>query len=175
RRLVRARFPHDPGRWLPERSMRRHHYLYGRTRYLSDPEILEALGARHRRRAAEQAREIGLLDPDGPGSWTHPDLSRMLHADGKVITPLFKAQPGDRRLDRTTGELLPTRSEPDAALHFEGDGNAAWGTKFVLVAARTNDVQGRIILDVEWAPIPGSAARTAVNCLTRLASHVPVA
>ena len=62
----------------------------------------------------------------------------MLHADGKVITPLFKAKPGDQRLDRRTGELLPTRYEPDAALHFEGDGNAAWGTKFVLVAARTD-------------------------------------
>jgi hypothetical protein len=28
------------------------------------------------------------LDRDGPGSWTHPDLSRMLYADGKVIALL---------------------------------------------------------------------------------------
>jgi hypothetical protein len=97
----------------------------------------------------------------------------MLHADGKVITPLFRAQPGDRRLDRTTGELVPSRVEPDAALHFEGDGNAAWGTKFVLVAARTPDVHGRIILDVDWVPTAGGEARTAVDCFTRLAPEVP--
>ncbi len=97
----------------------------------------------------------------------------MLHADGKVIAPLFKAQPGDQRLDRSTGELLPTRYEADAAIHFEGDGNAAWGTKFVLVAARTDQVHGRIILDVEWVPTPGGEARSAVDCFTRLAPHIP--
>jgi hypothetical protein len=129
--------------------MRRHHYLYARYRYLTNPTILAALADTHRALATDQARTLGLLDPDGAGSWTLPDLSRMIHADGKVITPLFTAKPGERRVDRQTGELLPTRVEPDAAIHFEGDGNAAWGTKFVLVAARTTDIHGRIILDVE--------------------------
>jgi DNA-binding NarL/FixJ family response regulator len=46
-----------------------------------------------------------------------------------VIAPAFKAQPGDRRVDRQTREILATRFEPDAAIHFEGDGTAAWGTK----------------------------------------------
>ena len=153
--------------------MRRHHYLYARNRYLTDPDVLQALADTHRQIATDQARQLGLLDPNGAGSWTHPDLSRMLHADGKVITPLFKAQPGDRRLNRVTGELRPTRAEPDAALHFEGDGNAAWGTKFVLVAARTDDVHGRLILDIEWVPTPGGEARSAVDCFTRLAPHIP--
>ena len=30
----------------------------------------------------------------------------MLYADGKVITPLFRAKPGDKKIDKTTGELL---------------------------------------------------------------------
>jgi hypothetical protein len=158
---------------LPDRPMRRYHYQYARNRYLTNPDVLSALADAHRRIGAGQARELGLLDPDGPGSWTHPDLSRMLHADGKVITPLFKAQPGERRLDRATGELRATRVEPDAALHFEGDGTAAWGTKFVLVAARTDDVHGRMILDIEWVPTPGGEARSAVDCFTRLAPHIP--
>jgi hypothetical protein len=173
RKTIRRRFPNQTELHLPESPMRRHHYIYARNRYLADPQVLAQLTHAHRVLAAEQARELGLLEPDGPGSWTHPDLSRMLHADGKVITPLFKAQPGDRRLDRTTGELIPTRTEPDAALHFEGDGNAAWGTKFVLVAARTPDVHGRIILDVEWVPTPGGEARSAAECFTRLAPHMP--
>jgi hypothetical protein len=173
RSTVRARFSRHVEAQLPHRPMRRHHYLYARNRYLTDPQVLAALGALHRELAAAQARDLGLMDPEGPGSWTHPHLSRMLHADGKVITPLFRAQPGDRRLDCTTGELVPSRFEPDAALHFEGDGNAAWGTKFVLVAARTDDVHGRIILDVDWVPTPGGEARSAVECFTRLAPSVP--
>jgi hypothetical protein len=31
------------------------------------------------------------------------------------------------------------------------------GTKWVLVAARTNDVHGRVIVDVDWVPKPGVA------------------
>ena len=92
--------------------MRRHHYLYGRTRYLTDPQILEALGVWHRELAAAQARTIGLLDPDGPGSWTHPDLSRMLHADGKVVTPLFKAQPGTAGWIRRPESSAPPGPSP---------------------------------------------------------------
>ena len=98
----------------------------------------------------------------------------MLHADGKVITPLFKAQarrPAPR--PRPPASFSPPASNPTARLHFEGDGNAAWGTKFVLVAARTEQVHGRIILDVEWVPTPGGEARTAIDCFTRLAPHMP--
>jgi hypothetical protein len=152
--------------------MRRHHYLYARNRCLTDPVVLTALTGLHSELAADQARELGLLNPDGPGSWTHPDLSRMLHADGKVVTPLFRARPGDTHLDTTTGELRQLRADPDGGLHAEGDGEMAWGVKFVLVAARTTDVHGRIILDVEWVPTAGAEARTAMDCFTRLAPHV---
>lgn len=58
--------------------------------------------------------------------------------------PLYRAKPGDTRFDRTTGEIRPTRHEPDAGLHFEGTGEFMWGTKFVLVAARKEDPHGRI-------------------------------
>ncbi len=173
RQKMRDRFPTDPSQWLPDQPIRRHHYQYGRNRYLTEPVIFDQLAALHRQIAAEQARELGLMTPDGPGSWTHPDLSRMLHADGKVITPLFKATRGDTIVDRTTGEIRPARFEPDAALHFQGDGETAWGTKFVLVAARNTDVHGRIILDVAWVPNHGGEAKTAIECFTRLAPHVP--
>jgi len=173
RRTVRRRFPDQPDLHLPARPMRRHHYLYGRDRYLTDPVVLEALASRHRELATAQARELGLLDPDGPGSWTHPDLSRMLYADGKVIAPLFRAKPGDRHVDRTTGEITLRRAEPDAGLHWEGTGEAAWGTKFVLVAARTTDIRGRIIVDVDWVPHPGAEAATAMSCFERLAPLCP--
>ncbi|WP_394941583.1 hypothetical protein, partial [uncultured Ilumatobacter sp.] len=114
-----------------------------------------------------------MLDPDGPGSWTHPHLSRMLYADGKVLAPLFRARPGDTRLNKTTGELRLLRAEPDAGLHFEGTGETAWGTKWVLVAVRSNDVHGRVIVDVDWVPTPGGEAAAAMDCFSALAPHCP--
>ena len=68
RTLVRAHYPKTPDQWLPVRPMRRHHYTYGRNRYLTNPGILAALGDRHRALAADQARELGLMDPTGAGT-----------------------------------------------------------------------------------------------------------
>ncbi len=144
--------------------MRRHHYLYGRNRYLQDPEVLSGIARLHRRISSTQARELGLLDPQGRGSWSHPHLSRMLYADGKVVTPLFRAKPGETRTDKATGEIKQLRCDPDGALHFEGTGEAAWGTKFVIVAARTTEARARMILDLEWVPKPGGEASVAMKC-----------
>lgn len=131
------------------------------------------IAALHRRLAVDQARELGLLDPEGSGSFTHPDLSRLLYADGKVLTPLYRAKPGEMAVDRTTGEVRRLRAEPDASLHFEGDGEVAWGTKFVMVAVRTKDERGRIILDLEWVPRSGAEAESAIRCFRRITPLVP--
>lgn len=96
----------------------------------------------------------------------------MLYADGKVITPLYRAQQ-PTRVDTRTGEILAVRYESDASLHFEGTGETAFGTKWVLTAVRSLDVHGRIILDVEWVPKPGGEAASAVDTFTRLAPLVP--
>lgn len=173
RKEARRRFPNDPAMQLPARPMRRHHYLYGRNRYLASPKVLEGIARLHREISTEQAKELGLLDPKGPGSWTHPHLSRMLYADGKVITPLFKGKPGETRVDKATGEIKRVRHEPDADLHFEGDGELAYGTKFVLVAARKAEARGRIIIDVERVTDKGGEARIAMDCFSRIAPLVP--
>ena len=150
RRTVKEMFPEDESMRLPSRPMRRHHYLYGRNRYLSSPAVPEGLAKLHWETAAEQARKLGLMDPEGPGSWTHPDLGRMLYSDGKVITSLYETRPGDERVDKKAGEIKVRRYEPDAVLHFEGTGETAYGTKFGLVAARSEEIRGRMILDMEW-------------------------
>ncbi len=173
RELIAARFPTRPEMWLPEAPMRRHHYLYGRTHYLTTPEILDDIGVVHRRFAAEQARSLGLLDPDGAGSWTHPDLGRVLYADGKVITPLFKAKPGDKVVDKRTGEIHYPRAETDASLHVEGTGEAAWGCKFVIVATRDLPENARIILDAAFVATAGGEAAQAVDMFSRLRPLLP--
>lgn len=173
RKIVRKRFPEDGSKWLPAEPMRRHHYLYGRNRYLACPEIFERLMQVHRQTSSTQAAGLGLVDLKGPGSWTHPHLSRMLYADGKVVTPLFKAQVGDTKVDKETGEIKTLRYEPDAGLHFEGTGETAYGTKFVMVAVRSGEERGRMILDFDWVPKPGAEASVAMDCFTRVAPFVP--
>jgi len=185
-RQVEAEFSH-PALWrwmrrlahkrlgvrLPRQPMRRHHYLYLRNRYLTAPAILEEIGRIHREAAARQALQLGLLDISAGGSWTHPHLDRVLYGDGKVITPLYRAKPGDVRFDRSTGELRPLRAEPDADLHFEGTGETAWGTKFVLLAARGPEVHSRILLDAAFVQSKGGEAATALSCLERTAPLLP--
>lgn len=97
----------------------------------------------------------------------------MLYGDGKVLTPLFRARPGDTRLDTTTGELRPVRADPDGGLHFEGSGEAAWGSKWVLMAVRSSDVHGRVIVDVDWVPAPGGEAAVTVDSVAALAPLCP--
>lgn len=172
-RLIRAGLRRHGGVRVGLRPMRRHHYLYLRNTYMTDPEVLAALERVHRDHAAAHAREVGILDPNGTGSWTHPNRSRLLYGDGKVLTPLFRARPGDTRLDKRTGELVPVRAETDADLHFEGTGDFAWGTKWVIMAARGANIRHRIILDVAPVPDKGGEAATAVASLERLVPALP--
>src|SRR5438552_11934732 len=56
RRTVKKMWPDDEAMRLPSRPMRRHHYLYGRNRYLSNPAVLAGPAVLHRELAAGQAR-----------------------------------------------------------------------------------------------------------------------
>ena len=173
RALIRNRFADDPEQWLPPAPMRRHHYLYGRTAYIAQPAVLDRLREIHRQWAARQALEVGLLDPDGDGSWTHPALDRVVHADGKVITPLFRAQPGDKIVNKHTGEIRYPRADTDAALHMEGTGEAVWGCKYVIAAVRGRHPNARIILDTTHVAKHGREAADAVTMFTNLTPHIP--
>jgi len=62
----------------------------------------------------------GCSIPTGPGSGHSGAWTGSCHGDGKVITPLFHARPGETRVDPVTGEIRRLRNEPDAGLHYEG-------------------------------------------------------
>lgn len=173
RRLVKKMFPNQPEMHLPAQRYKRYHYEYFRNAYLTDPEFLELIQAKHREIAAQQALELGLMDAEGEGSFTHPTLERLMYSDGKVVTPLYKAKPGDTRVDRETGEIKTMRADPDGSLHYQGDGVAAWGVKFVITSVRSKDVNGRIILDARHSPEPGSEAKTAMDAFHDIAPNTP--
>lgn len=173
RRLVKKVHKGDQSMWLPPQRYKRYHYDYGRNRYLTNPVILEQLQELHRKIAGEQACELGLVDPEGDGSFTHPSLDRLLYADGKAVAPLYKAAPGTTKVNKETGEIREVRFEADADLHFQGDGETAWGVKFVITAVRSSDIHGRIVLDARHCPEKGGEAKYAMNAFRDLTPVLP--
>jgi hypothetical protein len=43
----------------------------------------------------------------------------------------------------------------------------------VLVAVRSNEIHGRMIVDVDWVPSPGGEAAVAMGAFVGLAPHCP--
>ena len=173
-RSSQQRFPDEPP-WLPTAPMRRHHYLYGRTRWLTHPEVLADLARdppRARRRPGPRARapRPGRARARGPT----PTSSRMLYADGKVITPLFQAHPGDRGVDQhdRRDPPGPRRARRRAALRRHRRDRVGHQVGASSPCA-PSDVHGRIILDVDWVPSPGGEAATAMDCFAGIAARVP--
>lgn len=155
---------------LPAEAPRRQDYEYMRDRYLITDEVLAASLAVHAEVAIDQAKEAGNLDPEGPGSFTHPDLSRTFYGDGKVITPLYKKTRGGKADRRPKGSKRKGRIDPDAGWHVEG-GNTkqVWGTKFALLSTRVTE--GRFIVGLEH--VEGDEAAAAVTLLKRAQPHSP--
>ena len=58
-------------------------------------------------------------------------------------------------------------------MHIEGTGEAAWGTKFVIVATRDLPENARIILDAAFVSTSGGEAAQAIDMFTRLRTLVP--
>ena len=176
RDLVRDAVPATgPTCSCPAQPMRRHHYLYARNRYLTDPDVLAALADAHRELAADQARELGLLDPDGPGlvdpSRPQPDAPRRRQGHH---SPLQGPARRHAASTRTTGEILPTalRTRRGAALRRRRQRRLGHQVRPRRRPHRPTSTAA-IILDVEWVPTPGGEARTAIDCFTRLAPHIP--
>lgn len=143
---------------------------------------LRQLAAIHRPLAVQTARDLGLLDPRGPGSFTHPHPSRVLYGDGTIVRPLY-APPKALRLhdddgsprvaypDPVTGELLdapPGRFDADIAEHH-GHAGPVQGHGYVAWHVRGPARYQRITLAIDHVPAPGQEADTALRLLAPLA------
>ncbi len=175
--LIRRAAAKQAGTLLPEAPMRRHHYRYLRDRYLTatDTQLAEITDA-FTTHAAHLAVRIGLCDPDGTGSLTHPSADRVIAGDGKVLTPRYKTSPNQRgTLDKTTGEIRTKRADPDAGLHVVGGGDQAFGTKYVLISTRGDARNQRMILAVEHSPTRarGGEAATDLKAFDRVLPLLP--
>jgi hypothetical protein len=116
-------------------------------------ELLDAF-TRH---SVTLARNVGLLDPNGPGSRTRPHPTRTIYGDGTIVKPLYR----------------PTnsgRTDPDAEEHTRHDGQI-WGNDLVTIATRGPEPHRRVILAVDRVDSPGTEAATAVEAIRHVHQH----
>ena len=154
------------------------HWRWMRNHWLATDEGLAALARVFPPVAAAAARRIGLLDPAGPGSLTHPDATRAAYGDGTLVRPLYR--PPETVLlhndddtttvaypDPRTGQLLarpPGRFDPDLELHH-GRGGPVLTHGYVCWHTRGPKPYQRIDLAAAHIPAPGAEAATAVTLL----------
>lgn len=186
RRMIEALRAHDldlphPGKKPPAW----HHWRRLRDTHLSTDEGLATLSRAFTESSVTLARSIGLLDPHGPGSFTHPDKTRALYGDGTTIRPIYKPPaairtpgPGGKDQiaypDPRTGELLdtpPRRFDPDTA-EYHGHAGPVHGHAYVTFQARGPQPYARVILAAKRVPAPGQEAATALEVLRDLHPHI---
>lgn len=170
---AKSRYPQDPAMWPGPSAPKRYHYQYAKRSVLIEPGTLDDMGDSLRREAAQLALEMGLCDPNGGGSWTHPDLKRTLYGDGTVVTPRYKSRPGTTTTDRRTGEIKTSRVDPDAEDFVTGGGQQVHGLNFVFLFARGPQKNERVILDARPAPKAGGEARHALDAFHQVAPLLP--
>ena len=177
----------DPAYHLPAQPPSRSWYVKTRDRLLkSHPELLDALGFRTEDGAVQIALTLGLLQPDGPGTPSHPDKTRLLHVDGKVVAAMYGTVPGDTRLRRVvnteTGEITKkevpiARWDADATKQLVGGGAEPYGNKFWHSAVAAEHVHEHVILQVRHVPdikhTGSSENHVALAALRSLAPKVP--
>lgn len=154
------------------------HWRWMRNHWLTTDEGLATLGRAFPPVAAASARRIGLIDPSGPGSFSHPDATRAAYGDGTLVRPLYR--PPETVLlhnddgtttvaypDPRTGQLLarpPGRYDPDLELHH-GRGGPVLTHGYVCWHTRGAKPYQRIDLAAAHIPTPGAEAATAVALL----------
>lgn len=156
-------------------------FRYARDRHLTDPDIQDAMLEVFTELAVAQARSLGLLDPEGPGSLCHPHPSRAVYGDGTVIRPMYRPPRARRSTDPRTGQPVITyldeqgnpvdapgrRFDPDAA-DYHGHSGPVHGQNYVAWSVRGPAAHQRVVLAVDRVPRPGQEADAAVAAFRRL-------
>jgi hypothetical protein len=149
---------------------------------LCDPDTLVSLMGTFTDRAVGRAQSVlGLLLPDGLGSWTHPDRSRCIFGDGTLIRSLYRPPATEWVRDPSGGQVLRYRSrdgkelleapdrryDPSIAEHH-GKAGPVHGHNLVTVHATGRARLQRYLLGFGIAPA-GHEADTGVALALQIA------
>jgi hypothetical protein len=120
-------------------------------------------------------QEIAQHSPAPRGTRSRPQPASLIHADGKVLTPLLKQPAGTTRtvdyVDTETGEITVEkrlmRTDPDAKTHIVGDSTQVHDSKFWHCAWRGDRPHERVILDVAHVPGVKNEANSEADIAVR--------
>ena len=143
------------GPHLPPLTAKLHRYARD---WLSCDDVLDVYRHAFTARAVELARQLGLLNPDGPGSRTRPHPSRVISGDGTILRPLYRP------------EAEIARHDPTVALHHRHDGTH-WGNVLVTCSVRDHTPYRRVLLGIDRVHEPGGEAATALALMRRVHQH----
>lgn len=160
-------------------------FRYARDTMFTAADVQQAMREAFTLAAIQQARSLGLLDPNGPGSLCHPDRTRVIYGDGTVLRPLYKPPAAKRTRDPATGEVVVTyldvdgqpipgpgkRYDPDAA-EYHGHAGPVHGQNYVGLYVRGSAPHQRVVLTVARVPRPGAEADTATAAMVELNPHL---
>lgn len=161
---------HTPPAW--------HHWRRLRDDHLATDEGIAMVQRLHLPLAVDLAQRIGMLNPRGTGSMTHPSHMRALYGDGTIVRPIYappkkiliEDENGEtvvQFLEPHTGELVDDpgrRYDPDVALH-QGHAGPALGHDYVAWHTRGTGVYERVMLHLGYVDHPGGEAGAAVDLL----------
>lgn len=128
------------------------------------PKLLDAF----RPLARRLARELGCLDPHAPLSHTDPARGQFVVGDGTVVAAPVRKATADRWAENG-GRRVHAGIEVQ---NGENGSEFRWGTKFVLLGTRPDNVRNnRVVLDVDAVPSGkgyGGEARLAIEMIDRV-------
>jgi len=109
-------------------------------------------------------RTMGLMT-DANDARTTPDPANTMVSDGTWINSVYNAAPGTRgarRVNRTTGEITPVRSDPDS-IPYHGEGTGGAGRYWIINSARTASAHERLIYECALLPTGADEGMFAVE------------
>jgi len=165
-----AAYPDDPTRRLSVSGITRNQHASYRKAQLEFDDAIEGLATAFETLCAEIAIATGMCDP-ARGSWTEPAAENMVRGDGTWLPSLYNSS-SPTYIDPTTGEIIPTRFDPDATAYR--DNSLANGNMLVSVIARNPYPNERLILALDFKPHSNmSDATLAVDMALRIFPQLP--
>ncbi|MEX2251933.1 MAG: hypothetical protein WD895_07655 [Acidimicrobiia bacterium] len=149
RRAAERQFGRDRSDLIPpERPPSRNQFNYALKHHL--PHHTEAITALIKIRSAEVALAVGLGSPASPGSVNQPSLERVAFGDVTVMTARTRRTRRDaRQVNKTTGEIINHRHDPDARRHTTGGGSVVTGLPWAFTHVRGSHRNQQVILAVD--------------------------
>jgi hypothetical protein len=170
REAAEEAWPDHPHRRLSVKGPSRGQYAAFRRTHVEDDDALEEIAEKYEALCVEIAEEMGMCDAS-KGSWTEPAAQNMLRGDGTWIPSLYNSS-SPNYVDPKTGEIIPTRHDPDAAAYR--DNTQANGLMLVSILLRNPYPNERLITALDYKPHANmSDATVATNMALRIFPLLP--